>query len=376
MIYLDNSATTNPKPRSVIGRANAAMIKHSFNSGRGGYRQSVSAAGEIFSVREKTGELLGFEPQNICFMTNCTYALNTAIKGSIKKGDHIIISNLEHNAVARPVYRLALDGGVTYDTAAFSYDIQECTDNFRRLIKPKTSAIICMHASNVFGCMFPIKEIGALAHENGIRFIVDAAQTAGVVGINGERDNIDILCAPGHKGLYGPMGTGFMAVGKDVDIDTVIEGGTGSASFELSQPDFLPDRFESGTLNNSGIIALGAGIDFVRNTGVDKIYSHELALIDYIYTQLKDDSRVTLYTPQPEKGLCAPILSFNYSDYSSEKTAALLADKGIAVRAGYHCAPLAHTAFSTSDRGTVRISPSAFTTRRDCEVFINYLKKL
>ncbi len=376
MIYLDNSATTNPKPRSVIYASNSAMLKNSFNSGRGGYRQSVDTSGAIFAVREKIADIFGFDVQNICFMQNCTYALNTAIKGSVKKGDHIVISNLEHNAVARPVYKLALDGIIMYDTADFSYDKEECINNFKKLIKPNTSAIVCMHASNVFGCLFPIREIGQLAKENGIRFIVDGAQTAGVIDINAQRDNIDILCAPGHKGLYGPMGTGFMALGKDVEINTIVEGGTGSVSAEMVQPDFLPDRFESGTLNNSGIIALGSAVDFVKAKRVEKIFSHEASLINYIYRELNKNKNVTLYTPPLKDNNSVPILSFNFRDYSSEKTAMLLAEKGIAVRAGYHCAPLAHSAFSTSDRGTVRISPSVFTAQHECEIFINYLKKL
>ncbi|MDD6728293.1 MAG: aminotransferase class V-fold PLP-dependent enzyme [Eubacteriales bacterium] len=376
MIYLDNSATTNPKPKIVISKANTAMIKNSFNSGRGGYKASIDTAGQIYNVREKAGKLLGFDANRICFTQNCTYALNMAIKGSIKSGDHVIISNLEHNAVARPIYKLALDKTIEYNTAKFSYDKDECVNNFKRLIRPETSLIVCMHASNVFGCLFPIKEIGQLAKDNDIRFIVDGAQTAGVLDIDRTRDNIDILCAPGHKGLYGPMGTGILAVGEDINLDTVVEGGTGSLSTQLSQPDFLPDRLESGTLNNSGIIALGAGIDFVQHYGTEKIYSHESALINYIHGELEKNSNVKLYTPKIKDYNCVPILSFNYGDYSSEKTASLLAQKGIAVRAGYHCAPLAHNAFSTSDRGTVRVSPSVFTTQRECEIFINYLKKL
>lgn len=376
MIYLDNSATTNPKPDSVIGGSHRAMICNSFNSGRGGYRQSVESAEEIFKAREKIAEFIGGEPQNICFTQNCTYALNMAIKGSVVKGDHIIISNLEHNAVARPVYKLYRDGIITYDVADFSYDQEECVDHFRRLIRPETKLIVCMHASNVFGCMFPIKEIGALAKSHGIRFVVDGAQTVGVVDIDMKRDNIDILCAPGHKGLYGPMGTGFMAVHDHISLDTIIEGGTGSASIELAQPDFLPDRFESGTLNNSGIIGLAKGVDFVTRRGVNRIYNHEKELIGFIYKELEKNNLVTLYTPMVENMNSVPILSFNYADYSSEKTASLLAQRKIAVRAGYHCAPLAHKAFGTSDKGTVRVSPSVFTVKRECEIFINYLKKL
>lgn len=376
MIYLDNSATTNPKPNPVLASVGYAMKNFSYNSGRGGYRQSVLAAEKIYDVREKIGGLISFSPQNIAFTPNCTLALNMAIKGSVKKGDHVIISCMEHNAVSRPVDALAKKGIITYDVAALGSSAEETVNHFRRLIKKETSLIICMHASNVFGYVFPIKEIGALCRENGIRFIVDAAQSLGVLNVNGNDCNIDILCAPGHKGLYGPMGTGFMAVGDDVELETIVEGGTGSSSMSLSQPDFLPDRFESGTLNNSGVIGLGAGIDFVKAKRIDHIYSHELSIVQMLHKALEKNSNAVLYTPFPEKDSFAPILSFNYADYSSEKTATLLADRGIAVRAGLHCAPLAHRSLNTMDRGTVRISPSVFTTQRECEIFLNTLKKL
>ena len=233
-----------------------------------------------------------------------------------------------------------------------------------------------MHASNVFGCVFPIKEIGKLAYENGIIFIVDAAQSAGVLDIDAKRDNIDILCAPGHKGLYAPMGTGFIALGDNIKLDTIVEGGTGSNSMKLAQPDNMPERLESGTLNNIGIAGLSAGADFVGSNGISSIYKHENSLMKYIYTELAKNKNVTLYTPSFNDAFLAPILSFNYKDYPSEKTASLLADKNIATRAGFHCSKLAHTAFSTDKRGTVRISPSVFTKYSECENFINILKKL
>ncbi len=376
MIYLDNSATTNPKPASVQRAAANAVKIYSFNSGRGGYSQSVMTSQQIFDTRNKIYEMTGFEPQNIAFTSNCTQALNMAIKGSIKQGSHIIISNLEHNAVSRPVETLRRKGIISYDIAEYDYDDAKTVNNFKKLIKPSTSVIVCTMASNVFGCRFPIRGIGKLAKENGIRMIVDGAQGVGVFKINKDEDYVDILCCPGHKGLYGPLGTGFIAVGDDIELDTIIEGGTGSSSLDLSQPSFLPDRLESGTLNNSGIIGLGAGIDFVNSKGIEKIHSYELSLMDYVYTHLSKNQKVTLYTPPPFEYETSPIVSFNYDDYSSEKTAGILADKGICVRGGLHCAPLAHSAFSTSDRGTVRVSPSVFTTRRECEIFINYLKKL
>lgn len=376
MIYLDNSATTNPKPQSVKNAVERAMNYYSFNSGRGGYKESVYTSDMIFSCREKLSALFGFSSENIAFTANCTTAINFAIKGIVKPGDHIIISNLEHNAVARPVYALFQKGIIDYDIAEFSFDKEQTINNFKKLIKPNTRAIVCMHASNVFGCVFPIKEIGKLAYENGIIFIVDAAQSAGVLDIDAKRDNIDILCAPGHKGLYAPMGTGFIALGDNIKLDTIVEGGTGSNSMKLAQPDNMPERLESGTLNNIGIAGLSAGADFVGSNGISSIYKHENSLMKYIYTELAKNKNVTLYTPSFNDAFLAPILSFNYKDYPSEKTASLLADKNIATRAGFHCSKLAHTAFSTDKRGTVRISPSVFTKYSECENFINILKKL
>lgn len=376
MIYFDNSATSYPKPLSVIRQADCAMRFCSFNSGRGGYAQSLKAAEKIYSVREKTADMFFFKPENIIFTKNCTEALNMAIKGSVKNGDHIIISSLEHNSVSRVVQRLCNDKVISFDIADYSFDEDETVNNFKKLIKPNTKAIVCMHSSNVFGVTFPIEKIGKLCGEKNIRFIVDAAQGAGVADINAERDNIDILCAPGHKCLYGPMGTGFMAIKDGVHLETIVEGGTGSKSLELTQPDFTPDRFEAGTLNNSGIIALGEGIDFVNSKGIDNIYNHELMLSDIIYSELSGIDGIKLYAPMPEKGRSMPIISFNYKDYSSEKVAAFLAENNICVRAGFHCSPFAHKHFKTLDTGTVRISPGFFNTARDCYRFINVVKKL
>ncbi len=376
MIYLDNSATTNPKPQEVKNAVSRAMNYYSFNSGRGGYKESVNTSNMIFSCRESLSQMFGFSPENIAFTQNCTTALNYAIKGIVKPGDHIIISNLEHNAVARPVNALFEKGIIEYDLAEFSFDKEEIINNFKKLIKPNTKLIVCMHASNVFGCVFPIREIGKLAHDNGIIFVVDAAQSAGVLDIDAKRDNIDILCAPGHKGLYAPMGTGFIALGDNIKLDTIIEGGTGSESMNLAQPDNMPERLESGTLNNVGISGLLAGTRFVNAKGISNIYKHENRLMQYVYKELSKNQNVTLYTPSFNDFLLAPILSFNYKDYPSEKTSSLLAEKNIATRAGFHCSKLAHTAFGTQNRGTVRISPSVFTKYSECENFINILKKL
>lgn len=376
MIYLDNGATSHPKPKEVLNAAALAMRGLSFNSGRGGYSASIKAAEKIYSVREKIGDMFGFPAQNIAFTSNCTDALNKAIKGTVKKGSHVIISSLEHNAVFRVVNKLKQDGVADYDIADFSFDEDETVKNFEKLITPQTSVVVCMAASNAFGVMLPIRKIGAICKKHGIVFIVDGAQGAGIIPLNCENDNIDILCAPGHKCLYGAMGTGFIAVREGVNLSTIIEGGTGSESINPNQPDYLPDRLESGTLNNSGIISLGAGIDFINSKGMSNIYNHELMLTDYLYSAMKRMDSVSLYCPKPEANKSVPIISFNLKDYQSEKTAALLAEKNIAVRAGLHCAPLAHKFFGTIDTGTVRLCPSVFTTKNECEFFINSLKKM
>lgn len=376
MIYFDNGATSYPKPKNVFVNTVNALNNFSFNSGRGGYSASVNASEEIYKAREKVADMFNFSPQNIAFTSNCTEALNKSIKGVVKKGDHVIISSLEHNAVYRVVYKLYKDGIIDFDIANFSFDEDETVNNFKNLINNKTSLIVCMAASNVFGVVFPIKKIGELAKNNGITFIVDAAQGAGVIPIDSEKDNIDVLCAPGHKCLYGQMGTGFIASKEGVSFNTILEGGTGSDSINPNQPEFMPDRLESGTLNNSGIISLGAGIDFIKAKGIDNIYNHELNLTDYLYDYLSKNKDVKLYCPKPKKYKSVPIISFNYKDYSSEKTASLLANYNIATRAGLHCSPLAHKYFGTIDRGTVRICLSVFNTKTECEKFINTLKKI
>ena len=376
MIYFDNGATSYPKPPSVLRKTFDALKFYSFNSGRGGYSKSLEAAERIYSVRSEIGDMFAFDSENIIFTKNCSEALNMAIKGSVKKGDHVIISSLEHNSVFRVVHSLFLDDIIDYDIAAFSFDDDETLGNFEKLIKNNTSTVICTHSSNVFGVSFPIKRIGEMCKSRGIRFIVDGAQGAGVADINANRDNIDILCCAGHKCLMGPMGTGFMAVREGVNLKPLFEGGTGSNSLSPIQPDFTPDRYEVGTLNNPGIIGLGEGIRFINSIGIDKVYSHELSLCSLLYNELSKLDYIELYAPEPKMNKSMPIISFNLKDYSSEKTALLLAEKNICTRAGFHCSSLAHRYFKTLDRGTVRISVGLFNNENDCYRFMNVLKKL
>lgn len=376
MIYLDNGATSYPKPRSVLDAYASAMRLYGFNSGRGGYKQSVAAAEKIYETREKIADMFGAEPHNVAFTKNCTEALNIAINGSVFHGCRVIISSLEHNSVWRVVSKLQQEGNIAVDIADYDFDEDKCAENFENLIKPETNLIVCMSASNVFGVTFPISKIGKIAKNHGVRFIVDAAQSAGVLPLNLKKDNIDIICAPGHKCLCGPMGTGFIALGENVDVATFTVGGTGSNSLDYAQPEYMPDKLEAGTLNNPGIIALGAGIDYINKRKMNLIYSHELALAQRLYEGVSAMPNALLYCRKPEMGKNVPLLSFNLKGFKSEKVAAFLADNDIAVRAGYHCSPLAHAFFGTLATGAVRICPSAFNTLNECEVFLNTVKKL
>lgn len=374
MIYLDSAATTYPKPQNVYASVSDALRRYSFNSGRGGYRQSVDAAEKIFDVRIKLAEMFNCSEQNIAFTNNCTTAINTAVRGLAKKGSHILISSLEHNAVWRTVCCLREDGISDFDIVEYSSDTEKFLNNIKEKEKSNTSMVVMLHASNVFGVVTPIKAIGDYCRQKGWYYIVDAAQSAGVLPIDMKDCGISALCAPGHKGLYGIMGSGFLALSDLVLPAPLTCGGTGSNSADWRQPDDLPDRLEAGTLNNPGIISIGAGVDFINRKGIDKIYHHEMRLIEFMYKELEKTEGISLYAPFEQ--IKAPVLSFNVRDYHSEEAASRLAERQIAVRAGLHCAPLAHNSFKTSNRGTVRVSPCAFTTFHDCEYFLNSVKNM
>jgi cysteine desulfurase family protein len=367
-IYFDNAATTWPKPSSVKNAVQKALTVYGANPGRSGYQMGLAASREIYRCREAAAGFFNLDnPSNVIFVQNCTTALNIVIKGLLKNGGRVIVSDLEHNAVMRPLH--AISGHYNaYDAARVSPgDIGETVESFRRCIRPDTKAIICLHASNVFGTRLPIREIGMLAHQYGLKFVVDGAQSAGVLPIDMKADYIDYLCVPGHKGLYGPMGIGMLLCGCDQLLPSLIEGGTGSLSLELEQPEELPDRFESGTLNTAGICGLLAGIEFVKRNGIDRISEQEIHHMKFIYKNLEGMKGVILYTPCPDISYSAPVLAFNLEGRNSEETAMALSKKGIAVRAGLQCAPCAHWRFHTIDTGVVRLAPSVFTTSKDAQ---------
>lgn len=375
MVYLDNAATTYPKPSSVIAKSSYAMINYGANPGRAGHRLSLATAEAVFGARQKCAEFFGAEVENVCFVSNCTLALNIAIKGVMSEGSHIITSDMEHNAVIRPINAAAGENSGTFSIAVTDSSDEKTVKAFERLITPKTKAIVCTVASNVTGKIMPFASLGKLCKEKGICFIVDAAQGAGVLPLNLKRDNINIICAAGHKGLYGPMGTGLLITDGKYRLKTLIEGGTGSASREIEQPEFLPDRFESGTINTPGAIALGAGVDYVRQKGVDVILNHEWTLCKYAHEALKKQPDIELYPSDYTKDY-APLFSFNIKGKGSEETALTLSNLGFCLRGGLHCAFLAHTKLGTLETGTVRFAPSIFTTKNEVTAFIRAMDKL
>ena len=379
MIYFDNGATTYPKPLSVVRAVNAAMQRYGANPGRSGHRLSMRAGELVYRCRKDAAELFGVsDPARIILTDSCTTAVNTVLHGVLERGDHVVISSLEHNAVARPLEYLRQTRGVSYSVAeVFEGDDERTLDSFRRAINGKTRMIVCTAASNVFGVRLPLARLSALCRIYHLLFCVDAAQGAGLFALPMETLGIDFLCAAGHKGLYGPMGTGILALNSAVLPESLTQGGTGSLSMSLEQPVSLPDKYESGTPNLPGIAGLDAGIRFVLSRGEESLLHQETALAQRLYDGLKAIPEVVLYTSRPSAQTHAPVVSFNIGDRDSEEVAAMLDSRfDIAVRAGLHCAPLAHRAYGTETRGTVRAVPSAFTNSAQVDYLVNSVKKI
>ncbi len=378
MIYLDNSATTFPKPESVIVSMTNAQKLLGANPGRGGHRSTIKAGETVYKAREALSEMFNCESDRVIFTLNCTMSLNTAIKGICEKGDHFIISSLEHNSVSRPLEYLKEKGIITYDVAYVNpLDEDETVRNFASLIrKGKTKAIICTFASNVFGTVLPIKRLGRLCREIGIIFIVDGAQAAGTIPIDMKASDIDILCVPGHKSLFGPMGTGVMMLSGRTVPDSLIQGGTGSFSMDKSQPEAVPDKFESGTSNFPGIAGLLSGVKFIKSFGGEKaVHQKETELVNILREDLSVVRNVTLYDNMRSE-ITSPILPFNIVGAHSEEVGDMLDCRGFAVRAGYHCAYLAHNNYGTAETGVVRVSPGIFNSKKDIKNLVFYVNKI
>lgn len=375
MIYLDNAATTYPKPQLVANTVAMAMKKFSANPGRSGHNMSIAAATEVYECRKSLAKFFNAPgPECVVFTLNCTHALNTVIKGLLKSGDHVVTSCFEHNSVNRPLKALESKGVTVTEAKVHPGDNDATVNAFREALTAKTALVACTHASNVWGVRLPIARICALAHEYNIPVLVDAAQSAGHIPIDMAETKIDYLCLAGHKGLYGPMGVGALITPHGDKLSTLVQGGTGTNSESYLQSDVMPEKFESGTPNVIGIAGLHAGIRFLNSTGVQKISRHEHNLMKYLYRRLAALKKVELYMDEPSPEHFVPLLSFNVRDMHSEAVAAVLNRHGIYVRAGLHCAPGAHKLCGTLEQGAVRVCPSAFTRKQDIDVLANVIK--
>ena len=375
MIYLDNAATSFPKPSKVYEEVMNCMKNYCANPGRGTNNMSIKSALKIMETRNLIAEIFNIKnPFNIIFTKNATEALNIAIKGYLKKGDHVITTSIEHNSVLRPLNTMSKKGVevtiISSDKAGFINPL-----DIKEEIKLNTKAIIVNHVSNVLGTIQDINSIGKIAKKYGIIFIVDASQSAGCISINVEKDNIDLLAFPGHKGLFGPQGTGGLFIRDGIEVKSFIEGGTGSNSNSMKQPDELPEKFESGTLNTPGIAGLCEGLKFIKKIGIDNIYREEMQLIEQLVRELKKLKFVKIYGSTSLKNRLS-VLSFNIEGIDASVVGEALNESEIAVRTGYHCAALIHKVIGTDYRGTVRISPGCFNTAKDIDELIKNIIKI
>ncbi len=375
-IYLDNAATSFPKPEAVYKAVDYCQRHLGANPGRGSSRETLKAASLLADAREALAGLFNIpDSTQIAFCLNITEAINTALKGILNPGDHIITSSMEHNAVARPLYRMARNG-VEWTTVKCEADGSLDPEEIRRAIRPQTRMICILHASNLTGTVMPVTAIGKIARENGILFMLDTAQTAGVLRLDIEEQGIDILAFTGHKGLLGPQGTGGIYLQPGIDINPLKEGGTGSFSEELEHPGFMPDLLESGTLNTPGIAGLLAGVNYIRETGLEKIRAHEQKLTGLLVDGLKEIPGVSLYGPEDIKKRTA-VVAFNIDGMDcGELSLALDYEYGITIRSGLHCAPLAHESIGTLESGACRFSPGLFNRQEEIEAAIKAVHTL
>ena len=366
MIYLDNAATTRPKP-PCVGAAVVEAMNHWGNSGRGAHEEALFAARGIYEVREKIAALFGCSrPDHVVFTPNSTHALNIAISGLLRPGDHVISTAWEHNSVLRPLYRLEeLGGAVSFlpadEEGRLDYDC------LPELLRPDTRAIVCTHASNLTGDMVDLKRMADFAQKNRLLLILDASQTAGLFPIHMEEMGVDVLCFTGHKSLLGPQGTGGLCFREGLEIRPFAVGGTGVQSFLEHQPREYPTRLEAGTLNSHGLAGLGAAVDFILETGMDTIRAHETALARRFYEAVRNLPGVRVYGDFTKKDR-APIVTLNIGDYDSAEVSDELAQRfSVATRPGAHCAPRFHRCLGTEDQGAVRFSWSYFNTEEETD---------
>ena len=376
MIYLDNAATTFPKPEAVYNAMMDCMKNYCANPGRAGHKLAMKAAREIYDTRENIAKLFNIDnPMNIVFTNNATDSLNLAIKGVVNKGDHIITTSMEHNSVIRPIKALEKVG---VENTIVQCDEQGFLniDDLEKSIKPNTKLIVTTHASNVCGTLIDIKSISEIANKHNILYLIDASQTVGVYDIDLKDIKADMLAAPGHKGLLGPQGTGILYIREGLNIDILKEGGTGSRSEDLFQPDLFPDKYESGTHNTPGIVGLNEGVKFIFKEGIDKIKEHEEELCKYMLERLEEVPNIKIYGPK-DANKRASVISINIGNMDSGEITFLLdSEYDIATRSGIHCAPLAHKTLGTLEQGAVRFSIGYFNTKEEIDKAVAALKEI
>ena len=366
MIYLDNAATTLRKPPQVIQAVVESMTSLG-NASRGAHSGALTASRMVYDTRCKIAKLFGCtNAENVVFTCNSTEALNIALNGIFQPGDHVITTDLEHNSVLRPLYRLEDQGIIELSFVPADRMGRPDYSAFQSLIRPNTRAIVCTHASNLTGNMIDIAAVGQIAGSHGLLFVVDASQTAGAVPIDMEQMHIDILCFTGHKGLMAPQGTGGLCIREGVEVRPFKVGGSGIHSYDRAQPSPYPTRLEAGTLNGHGIAGLSAALDFLEETGMEAIREKEMALMNRFYVGVSGIPGVTVYGDFSEPRTA--VVCLNIADYDSGAVAdALYEEFDIATRAGAHCAPRMHRALGTQDQGAVRFSFSWFNTEEEVD---------
>lgn len=348
------------------------------NPGRGAHTLSMAAAEKVYECREKIADFFGCKhAENVIFTLNTSYGLNMVIKGILNAGDHVLLSNLEHNSVYRPIYKMAKEKIIDYDIFDSmvndpSRSSTQICASIEKLIKPNTKLLVCNHASNICSATLPIKDIADLCHKYRIIFTVDAAQSAGHIPIKVDESGIDIVCAPAHKGLLGPSGCGIIILKDNISLNTLVEGGSGITSMDPNMPALSPERYETGTLGVPAIAGLCEGIGVVNHIGIENIDKHEKILYMRLRELLSDLKQAHIYTPQ----YIGPILLFNIDNIPPETVEQELNKQGICVRSGFHCAPLAHQALGTGNNGAVRVSFGIYNTLFDVEILYNALKSL
>lgn len=362
MIYLDNGATSFHKPQAVKQAMNW-VLDNCANPGRGGHSGAMAAAKTVFDCREQAAEFFDCQPEQVVFTANCTHGLNLAIHSLIRPGSRVAISGFEHNAVTRPLYARGVQ---TVVAGRKLFDPADTLAHFEDALKSGVSAAIFTHCSNVFGYILPVQEMAALCHKYGVPFIVDAAQSAGVLPVSLKKLGANFIAMPGHKGLLGPQGTGLLLCGGSAN--PLLQGGTGSNSRLQSMPEELPDRLEAGTLNVPGIAGLGAGLRYLKKTGIERIYDRERQTAQFLAKELEKQGYKAFYG-ENQSGTVSFVAKTD-----CEELAEKLGKRGIAVRAGLHCAPLAHESAGTLQSGTVRVSFGHDASLQQAKMFLQIMK--